>query len=78
MQKGGNMDNDKFRDWIPAGEDTGAITQDGFQDFVPAPQPKPQVIHETVEEPVQPVQPVIEEQPQVPPLEQEGVQDGSA
>lgn len=61
MQKGGNMD-DKFRDWIPEGEDTGAIGKDGFQDFVPAPEPKPQVITEVTE-------PIVETQPVVPPLE---------
>lgn len=28
-----------FRDFIPAGEDTGAIGKGGFQDFVPAKKP---------------------------------------
>lgn len=72
------MDNNTFRDWIPEGEDTGAIGKDGFQDFVPAPEPKPQVIEETKQpEPVvkPETEPVIEQVPQepiVPPLEPEG------
>lgn len=32
-----NNKNDTFRDWIPPEEDSGAITDKGFQDFVPAP-----------------------------------------
>lgn len=41
------MDNNNtFRDWIPEGEDTGAFTDRGFQDFVPAPEPKKQEIVE--------------------------------
>jgi hypothetical protein len=69
-------DNDTFRDWIPEGEDTGAITKDGFQDFVPDPEPKPQTITEEqpVAEPVEEVQEaeelvVASEEPVVPPLE---------
>lgn len=42
------MDNNNvFRDFIPAEEDGSAWTDDGFQDFVPAPEPQPQVIDET-------------------------------
>lgn len=52
--------SDGFKDWIPEGEDTGAIGDGGYQDFVPAPEPKPQVIEEAPKE----------EQPIVPPLEQ--------
>ena len=40
-----------FRDWIPEGEDTGAFGNGAFQDFVPTPEPKPQVIVE--EQPVE-------------------------
>ncbi len=29
-----------YNDFIPAGEDAGAYTEDGFSDFVPAPQPQ--------------------------------------
>ena len=39
-----------FRDFIPEGEDTGAFGAGGFTDFVPTPEPKPQVIEEVVEE----------------------------
>ena len=35
-----------FRDWIPEGEDTGAFGNGKFEDFVPTPEPKPQVIEE--------------------------------
>lgn len=82
MQKGGNMD-DKFRDWIPEGEDTGAIGKDGFQDYVPAPEPKPQVIEEVkqpepVVEPEPVIEPVVEpviEQPQVEPVVEQPVEE---
>ncbi len=58
--------DDKFKDWIPEGEDAGSLGGgSGYQDFVPAPEPKPQTV-EVVEQPV--VEPVIE-QPVVPPLE---------
>lgn len=41
------MDNNNtFRDWIPEGEDTGAFTENGYTDFVPAPEPKRQEIKE--------------------------------
>ena len=59
------MTDDKFRDWIPDGEDTGAIGDGGFQDFVPEPQPKPQNVTETKVEPVvapQPKQDVAEDE----------------
>lgn len=36
--------SDGFRDWIPAGEDTGAIGEGGFQDYVPPAEPKPQAV----------------------------------
>jgi len=44
-------DNNTFKDFVPEGEDAGAITKDGFQDFVPDPQPQPQVMEETPEDP---------------------------
>ena len=73
--------DDKYRDWIPEGEDAGALAgKAGFQDFVPAPEPKHQVITEVVAEPLietpqpqpQPQQPqyVIEDAVTVPPLTQ--------
>lgn len=40
-----------FRDWIPAGEDPGAFGTGTFQDFVPTPEPKPQVVEEVKPEP---------------------------
>lgn len=57
--------SDTFKDWIPEGQDTGAIGDGGYQDFVPAPEPKPQVV-EVVEPVIE--QPVVSE-PIVPPLE---------
>lgn len=72
------MADEKFRDWIPDGEETGAITENGFQDFVPAPEPKPQVVTEPIQAP-QPEKveniptpaeaPVLGPEPTVPPLE---------
>lgn len=56
--------DDTYRDYIPEGEDTGAFTKDGFSDWVPAPEPQPQVIEDT---PVE--EPVINPEPIVPPLE---------
>lgn len=43
-------ENSTFRDWIPEGEDTGAIGVNGFQDFVPAPQPKLQAVEEQIQQ----------------------------
>lgn len=67
------MSDETFKDWVPAGEDTGAIGDGGFQDFVPTKEP---VKHESVEVPVQevpapqaPVQPVVEKPYIVPPLD---------
>jgi hypothetical protein len=50
-----NKDTNAFRDFIPAGEDPGAITEDGFQDFVPTYTPKPQQVA------VEPLEPQTEE-----------------
>lgn len=55
--------DDKFKDWIPEGEDPGAIGKDGFQDFVPSPTPQPQVIGELPQVGVEFTEPVV------PPLE---------
>lgn len=71
--------DDKFRDFIPAGEDTGAIGEGGFQDYVPAPTPKPQVIEEVkpvevVKEPEVEEEAKIEPEPIVPPLDEGGSQ----
>lgn len=78
------MDNNNegiFRDFIPEGEDTGALTGNGYQDFVPSPEP---VAEQPVEEaPVQPepvqevAQEPVVEQPQVAPLEPVEVVEGS-
>jgi len=60
--------SDTFKDFIPDGEDTGAITKDGFQDFVPTPEPKPQTITEVVIEQPQPEptpEPIQEVQPEI-------------
>ena len=55
-----------IKDFIPAGDDTSAYTDQGFQDFVPAPTPKPQVINEEV---------VVEnEVPEVPASEPENTE----
>ena len=66
------MDDNKsgFRDWIPAGEENGAITDQGFQDFVPAPEPQhhPEQTIPTEAE-VKTPEPRQEEKPLVPPLE---------
>jgi len=59
------MSDDKFRDWIPEGEDTGAISDKGFQDFVPGPSP---------EQEDRPEQPVGEPEPEVPQEEVEYVE----
>lgn len=71
--------SDTFKDWIPEGQDTGAIGDGGYQDFVPAPGPKPQVVQEIIQPGpvVEPeVKPVVEQpveqasqEPIVPPLE---------
>lgn len=62
-------DNQTYRDWIPEGEDTGAITKDGFQDYVPPVEPKPQVIEE-IQEPVLQQEQVPEPQIEEPALPQ--------
>lgn len=54
--------NDTFTDFIPAGSDTGAITEDGFRDFVPAPEPQLQQVENTVEETSEPVADVPQEE----------------
>lgn len=60
--------SDTFKDWIPEGQDTGAIGDGGYQDFVPAPEPKPQTVEPIVEQPqVEPVE--VPSEPVVPPLE---------
>lgn len=56
------MASDKLADFIPEGEDTSAYTADGFQDFVPAPQP--QVIQEETPVQEETPQPVVEETPE--------------
>lgn len=72
--------SDTFKDWIPEGQDTGAIGDGGYQDFVPAPEPKPQVVQEIIQpEPVvepevkpvveQPIEQPVPSEPIVPPLE---------
>lgn len=64
------MTDSRYRDFIPDGEDTGAITKDGFQDFVPEPTPQhhADVTPDPLPEPVQPVQ-QSEPAPVVPPLD---------
>lgn len=59
--------SDTFKDYIPEGEDAGAIAEDGFRDWVPPVEPRPQVI----EQPAQPEEQVVveEQQPIIPPLE---------
>jgi len=44
-----------FKDFIPAGEDTGAIGDGGFRDYVPEPKP---IKHEDIQEPVEEKKPI--------------------
>jgi len=35
------MPNQRFVDYIPSGEKSGAMTNEGYQDYVPSPKPRP-------------------------------------
>lgn len=67
--------DEKFKDFVPAGQDAGAITDGGFQDWVPTPEPVKQVIEETHRQPVSDATEddlkTPEETYTVPPLSQE-------
>lgn len=59
-------DEQIFKDWIPAGGDTGALGSQGYTDFVPEPKP---VHHANIEPVVAVVEPVKSAEAPAQPVE---------